>query len=145
MLGLDALEALFVVWAFVFQVCFTVHFALRRRLFESYTLRVGWIMYALSIPAVAISIVLLLGGASWSFWPGGFLFPVFAAYGYRVDYVKSIQWRRPLRPSVAIPYVLLYFGTTMFYWWPLGLLSRPLWYAFGVLFVIGTILNLTSH
>ena len=43
------------------------------------------------------------------------------------------------------PYVFLYLGTVMFYWWPLALLSRPLWFVFAVLFVIGTILNLTSH
>jgi hypothetical protein len=44
-----------------------------------------------------------------------------------------------------VPYVLLYLGTVMFYWWPLGLLSRPLWIAYAVLFVIGTGLNVTSH
>jgi hypothetical protein len=44
-----------------------------------------------------------------------------------------------------VPYVLLYLSTVMFYWWPVGLLSRPLWIAFAVLFVIGTVLNVTSH
>jgi hypothetical protein len=43
------------------------------------------------------------------------------------------------------PYVTLYLGTIMFYWWPLALLYRPLWFVFGALFVIGTILNITSH
>ena len=43
------------------------------------------------------------------------------------------------------PYVTLYLVTLMFYWWPLGLLGRPLWYAFGALFVMSTILNVTSH
>ena len=43
------------------------------------------------------------------------------------------------------PYVTLYLVTVMFYWWPLGLLSRPLWFVFAVLFVIGSILNITSH
>jgi hypothetical protein len=33
----------------------------------------------------------------------------------------------------------------MFYWWPLGLLSRGLWFAYAILFVIATILNLRSH
>ena len=145
MFHLDNLEILFVVWAFFFQIVHIVHFALRKRFFESYTIKIGWIVYALSIPAVVISIVLLLGGKTWSFWLGGFLFPVFAAYGYRVDYVKKIQWRNPLRLSIMFPYVFLYLGTVMFYWWPLALLSRPLWVVFAVLFVIGTILNVTSH
>ena len=145
MFHLDNLEILFVVWALFFQIVHIVHFALRKRFFESYTIKIGWIVYALSIPAVVISIVLLLGGKTWSFWLGGFLFLVFAAYGYRVDYVKKIQWRNPLRLSIMFPYVFLYLGTVMFYWWPLALLSRPLWVVFAVLFVIGTILNVTSH
>ena len=145
MSALDNLEILFVVWAFFFQIVHIVHFALRKRFFESYTIKIGWIVYALSIPAVVISIVLLLGGKSWSFWLGGFLFLVYAAYGYWVDYVKRIPWRNPLRLSIMSPYVFLYLSTVLFYWWPLGLLSRPLWFAFVILFVIGTILNVTSH
>jgi hypothetical protein len=145
MFGLDSLDILFVVWAFFFQVVLIVHFAVRKRFFESYALKFGWIVYALSIPAVVISVVLLLGGKTWSFWLGGFLFLIYAAYGYWIDYVKGTQWRNPIRPSILIPYVTLYLATVMFYWWPLGLLSRPLWYVFAVLFVIGTVLNISSH
>jgi len=145
MFDLDNLEILFVAWAFLLQIALIIHFALRKRFFESYTMKVGWIVYALSIPAVVISIVLLIGGKTWSFWLGGFLFLLFAVYGYRIDYVKKIQWRKPLILSIMFPYVFLYLGTVMFYWWPLGLLSRPLWSVFAVLFVIGTILNVTSH
>lgn len=142
---LDSLDILFVVWAFFFQLILIAHFAVRKRFFESYTVRFGWIVYALSLPAVAISLILLLRGKTWSFWLGGFLFLLYAAYGYWVDYIKRIPWRNPLRPSIMVPYVLLYLGTVMFYWWPLGMLSRPLWIAFAVLFVIGTFLNITSH
>lgn len=145
MTKLDNLDKLFVVWAFVFQVLLIVHFAIRKPFFESYTMKYGWIIYALCIPAVVISIVLLRGGKSWSFWLGGFLFLVFALFGYWVDYVAQIEFRSPLRPSVLIPYVVLYLATVMFYWWPLGLLSRPLWFAYAILFVIATILNITSH
>ena len=142
---LDNLDRLFVIWAFFFQIILIVNFALRKLFFESYTLRFGWLVYALSIPAAGISIILLLGGKSWSFWLGGFLFLIYAAFGYWIDYVKGLQWRNPLRVPVMVPYVLLYLGTVMFYWWPLGLLSRPSWIAFAILFVIGAILNITSH
>ncbi len=142
---LDNLDKLFVVWAFFFQIVLIVHFAIRKRFFESYTLKYGWIAYALCIPAVVISIILLRGGKSWSFWLGGFLFLLYAAFGYWIDYVMKIQWRNPLRITIMIPYVFLYLSTVMFYWWPLGILSRPLWFAFAILFVIGTILNITSH
>lgn len=142
---MDNLDKLFIVWAFFFQIALIVHFALRRRLFESYTLRYGWLVYALCIPAVIVSIVLLLGGKSWSFWLGGFLFILFATYGYWVDYVKQIPWRNPINYSIMFPYVLLYLSTVMFYWWPLGQFSRGLWFAYAILFVIASILNVTSH
>lgn len=145
MFGLDNLDTLFVIWAFFFQIVLIIHFALRKRFYESYTLQIGWLVYALSIPAAMISILLLLGGKSWSFWLGGFLFLVYAAYGYFIDYVRKIQWRKPLMWSLLLPYVFLYLATVMFYWWPLGLLDRTLWLVFGGLFVVGTALNMTSH
>jgi len=142
---MSSLDTLFVIWAFFFQIVLVVHFALRKRRFESYTVKYGWVVYALSIPAAVISIILLLGGKSWSFWLGGFLFLVYAAYGYWVDYVKSILWRKPLRLSILFPYVILYLATVMFYWWPVGLISRPLWVVAAALFAASTILNITSH
>ena len=145
MSDLDNLDKLYIVWAFTFQIVLIVHFALRKPFFDSYTAKYGWIVYALCIPAVIISLLLMRGGKSWSFWLGGFLFVLYAAYGIWIDYVLKIQFRNPLRLSVAIPYVLLYLSTVMFYWWPLGLISRPLWFAYAILFVIATILNITSH
>jgi hypothetical protein len=145
MTKLDNLDKLFIAWAFLLQILLIVHFAIRKPLFESYTVKYGWIIYALCIPAVVISIILLRGGKSWSFWLGGFLFLVFSIFGYWVDYVTQIQFRSPFRPSTALPYVFLYLATVMFYWWPLGLLGRPLWFIYGILFVIATVLNVASH
>ena len=145
MFGLDMLDTMFIIWAFFLQIVLIVHFALRKPFFETYTIKFGWIVYAMCFPAAVISIILLLGGKSWSFWLGGFLFLIYAAYGYWIDYVKGIEWRSPLRKDIMFPYVTLYLSTIMFYWWPLALLYRPLWFVFGALFVIGTILNITSH
>jgi len=145
MFGLDKRDTLFIVWAFFFQIVLIIHFAVRKQFFESYTVKFGWIVYALSIPAVVISVILLLSGKSWSFWLGGFLFLIYAAYGYYIDYIKQIPWRNPLVLSIMFPYVTLYLGTIMFYWWPLALISRPLWFVYAGLFIISTILNITSH
>lgn len=142
---LDNLDKLFIAWAFLFQIILIIHFALRKRFFESYTVKYGWIVYALCIPAVVISVILLLGGKSWSYWLGGFLFVLFAAFGYWVDYVAQIPFRNPLQLSVLVPYVFLYLATVMFYWWPLWPLSRPLWFVYTILYVIATILNIKSH
>jgi hypothetical protein len=142
---LDNLDKLFVFWAFLFQIVLIVHFALRKPFFESYTMKYGWIVYALCIPAVVISVILLQGGKSWTFWLGGFLFLIFAFFGYWVDYVQQIPWRNPLQFSILFPYVSLYLATVMFYWWPLRPLSHLLWFAYTIMYVIATILNITSH
>lgn len=143
--NMDQLDKLFVIWAFVLQLAFIVHFAVRKPLFESYTTKFGWMVYALCIPAALISIILWRGGKSWAFWLGGLLFVAFAAFGYWADYAAQISFRNPFRLSIGAPYVALYLATVMFYWWPMGSLSRQLWIAYGILFVIATILNITSH
>lgn len=143
--NMDRLDRLFVIWAFTFQIALIIHFAVRKPLMQTYTLKYGWIIYALCIPAVVISVILLQGGKPWSFWLGGFLFVLFAVFGYWVDYVAQIQFRSPLVPRILYPYATLYLVTVMFYWWPLGQLSRPLWIAYAGLFFISTFLNITSH
>jgi hypothetical protein len=144
MLDLDYLEFLFVVSAFLFQFILIVHFALRKWRFNI-AMRYGPIVYALSMPAVAVSILLLIGGKPWSLWLSGFLYLIWALYGYTVEYVRKIEWRNPIRWPIFGPYVFLYLSTIMFYWFPLGLVSKPLWYVYAVLFVASTLLNVTSH
>jgi hypothetical protein len=144
MSGLDGLEILFVIWAFLFQIILIIHFALRKWRFEL-AMRYGPLVYALGIPAAAISILLLIGGKPWFLWVGGFINLVWGLYGYWVEYVRKIQWRNPPRWGVFVPYIILYLATIMFYWWPLARISKPLWAAYTVLFVISTVLNATSH
>jgi len=122
----------------------SIHFGLRKWRFDL-AMRYGWIVYALSIPAAAVSVLLLLGGMAWSLWLGGFLYLIWATYGYSAEYVKRIEWRNPIRWPIFGPYVFLYLATVMFYWFPLALVSRPLWYAYAVLFIVSTILNVMSH
>ena len=144
MVGLDKLDSLFVIWAFVMQICLIVLFAIRKMNLDL-ILQYGWIFYLLSIPAVIVSIMMLRNGKDWSFWVGGFIFLAWAIFGYMVEYSFGIKWRNPVVWAVLIPYVVLYLGTIMFYWFPLGILSRPLWYTYAVLFALGTYLNITSH
>lgn len=144
MSDLDGLDVLFIIWAFLFQIILIIHFALRKWRFEA-AMRYGPLVYALGIPAAVISIILLLEGKDWTFWLGGFIYIVWGIFGYWVEYVKKIQWRNPPRWGVLVPYICLYLATIMFYWWPLALLSKPLWAVYAVLFVISTMLNATSH
>ena len=144
MSGLDNLEVVFVIWAFLFQLVLIVHFALRKWRFDI-VMRYGLIVYALGIPAAVISIILLAGGKPWYLWVGGFIYLVWGLYGYWVEYIRKIEWRNPPRWEILFPCIILYLATIMFYWWPLARVSKPLWYVYTVLFVISTILNLTSH
>jgi hypothetical protein len=141
----DKLDRLFLIWAFTLQVILIVHFAVRKPFFDSYTLKYGWIVYALCIPAAGISVILLRGGKTISFWLGGLLFIAFAAFGFWADYLAGITFRTERHLPVLIPYILLYLSTVMFYWWPVGMLSKALWVIYGILFLIATVLNITSH
>lgn len=145
MLGLDKYDSTFVIWAFVLQICLIVLFAIRKSNLEL-ILKYGWVFYLLCIPAVIVSVLMLRAGKDWSFWIGGFIFLVWAIFGLFVEYGLGLhQWRNPIIWSVLVPYVVLYLGTIMFYWFPVGILSRPLWYIYGVLFALGTYFNITSH
>jgi hypothetical protein len=141
---LDTLDRLFILAAFVFEGVLTVHFAVRRWRLAT-AIRYGPIVYLLSLPAFALSLAQMAAGKAWFFWLAGLLFLVWAAFGYIVEYVYRVEWRTPTRWSVLGPYVTLYLATTMFYWWPLARLDRRLWVAFAVLFVVATVLNISSH
>lgn len=142
--GIDSLDILFVECSFAFQMILIIHFALRKWRF-GVAMRYGWIVYALSFLAGAISLVLFWGGKPWALWLGGFIYLIWGVFGYFIEYIKKIEWRTPIHWPVFGPYVLLYLATVMFYWWPLALISKPLWYIYAVLLTVSTILNVTSH
>ncbi len=144
MFGIENTMNLFIGWAFFFQLVLILHFALRRWRFDL-AIRYGPLVYALGIPAAAISMVIMGAGEAWYFWIGGFLCLAWGIFGYEVEYVRKIQWRDPVRWQIFGPYITLYLATIMFYWWPLDRIGKPLWYAYAVLFIISTALNLASH
>ncbi len=141
---MDYLDVMFVVCAFLFQVLLIIHFALRKWRFDT-AMRFGPVVYKLSIPAFLVSILLISGGKPWSMWLSGLLYLAWAIFGYTVEYVYKIEWRNALRWPILIPYISLYLATVMFYWFPTGMLYKPLWYVYDVLFLISTYLNITSH
>jgi hypothetical protein len=144
MADLNRYDRLFAITAFGIQVVLLLYFALRTWRFDA-AMRVGWVVYVLGLPAAVVSVVLLVGGRPWYQALAGFLYAAWAIFGYVVDIAHPVAWRSPIVWPVFIPYVLLYMGCQMFYWWPLGLLGRPLWFAYGALFVASTILNISSH
>ena len=144
MMGLSLPEWGFVIFAFLMEILLIVHFALRRWRFEK-AMRMGWVYGVLGIPGVLLSIYLWLAGMAWYFVIAGFLTGAWALLGFYVDGVKGIEWRGPIYWPVFIPYILLYLGAQMFFWWDLLRIYKPLWYIYLVLYIISTLLNAISH
>lgn len=144
MAAFDTLDTLFVVFAFLLQLILIAHFALRRWAFDT-AMRYGSFVYWLGAPALALSLAQMVAGKPWPLWAAGVLCAVWAVFGYYVEYARGIDWRSGGHAGVFATYVILYLATVMFYWWPLAQLYRPLWWAYAVLFVIATILNVASH
>jgi hypothetical protein len=142
--SLDRLERLFALTSFGIQIVLLLYFGLRKWSFET-AMRVGWIVYALAIPAVIVSVLLLRGGKPWSLWLSGFIFSGWAAYGFYIDIVRAFPWRHPIVWPVFFPYVFLYTTSQLFYWFSLGGLRRELWFIYAGLFVLSTFFNVTSH
>ncbi len=134
----------FIAAALGIQAVLAIFFALRKWDFPFAT-QVGWIVYALAVPAVALSVALVRRREPWYLVPAGFLYGVWAAFGCTVDIVHRVEWRSPILASVFVPYVTLYIAAQMFYWWPLLKIHRPSWFVFAVLYAVSTFLNMSSH
>jgi hypothetical protein len=138
------IDRLYVVTAFTIQLALVAHFALRTWAFDS-AVQVGWVVYALAIPVLVVSTVLLRAGQPWYEWAAGYVYALWAAFGYLVDYASPVEWRSPIVWPVFLPYVGMYLAAQMLYWWPLARFDRRLWVAYAALFAISTGLNLASH
>jgi hypothetical protein len=142
--GIDNLEKLYVLNAFIFQLILIIHFAFRKWRFDL-AMRYGPFVYVLGVLAAAVSTLMLLGGKSWFLWIGGYINLAWGIYGYWIEYEQKIEWRNPISWPIFGSYIFLYLSTAMFYWWPLALIYKPLWYIYAVLFITSTFLNLSSH
>ncbi len=137
-------ERMFIAASVTIQIALVLFFAMRKWAFAM-AMQTGWVVYALAIPAVVVSIVLLKERKAWYLWMAGFLFALWSVFGIVVDIVIPVAWRSPILLSIFIPYVLLYTVSQMFYWWPLLRLHRPSWFIWGALYGVSTFLNVTSH
>ena len=140
----DSSDRLFVFISFFIQIALIIFFAARKWQFDI-AIQFGWIVYAFAVVTTAISLVLLFRGKSWYFWLPGFLYAAWAIFGYIVDIARPVEWRSPIYLPVFIPYLVLYFSSLMFYWWPLARIQRQYWFIYAVLYVISTVLNVSSH
>jgi hypothetical protein len=160
----------FAVFGIGSQVVLVAYFA-ARRWSPRIGRRFGWLAYAFAGLGLPLGVWLLFSGQSWRLYVGPILLALWATLGAVVDLWRRVEWRptlsarpgddlrtrtavdlrrgvgqrTPIRWSVFIPYVALYFWAQMFLWWPLWHVNRAAWALFLVLFVANTALNLPGH
>jgi hypothetical protein len=144
MSGLDRSDRLFLAASLGIQAVLVVYFAMRKWQVAA-AMPVGWIVYALAVPAVVVSLVLIRAGKAWYFASAGFLYALWAAFGTVVDIVHPVAWRSPILWPIFLPYVLTYTASMMFYWWPLLRIHRLSWFIYAALYALSTFLNVSSH
>ena len=140
----DFLNVFYVVFGFAAQILLIANFALRNwkpELERTY----GWIIYALGVPSLILGLLILAAGRPWYFVAAPLLFSIWAAFGYRVDIWRPIPWRTPPRRSIFGPYVALFVGSLLLFWFSMWYLGTAYWIAFGLMYAGHTLLNIYSH
>jgi hypothetical protein len=79
----------------------------------------------LAIPASAALVGFARAGNPW--WIGPAVFDAFVILMLVVDYLRPVEWRHPARPTILIPYLLLFFGSILLMGIPMYTINRTLW------------------
>jgi len=64
-------------------------------------------------------------GSPW--WLGPAVFDLFVALMLVVDYLWPVEFRRPAKPAILVPYLLLFFGSILVMGISMFELNRGLW------------------
>jgi hypothetical protein len=135
----------FAAYGLAMQAALVAFFA-TYRWHPSLSSRVGAAVYAFGALGILVGGWLALAGSGWRLALGPAITAAWAVFGAAVDLWRPRPWRGPpVIWPVLVPYVVLYFFSQMFMWWPLWNLARPAWAAFLVLFVVNTALNIRGH
>jgi len=87
----------------------------------------GRVIMALTIPALAAMIAFVRAGAGWRHWIGPAVFLAFVGMMIAVEYVWQFEFRSPMRYSILVPYLVLFFGAILLMGLPMFRMNRPLW------------------
>ncbi len=87
----------------------------------------GRVIIASSIPTMAALFAFVRAGASWLHRTGAIAFLAFVAYMITVDYAWPVEFRSPPRPSILIPFLVLFFGAIFLMGVPMFGINRTLW------------------
>lgn len=87
----------------------------------------GQVMIALAVPAAIALLAFVRARAGWRDWIGPAVYLAFVALEVVVDYVWPVEFRSPMRYSILVPYLLLFFGAILLMGLPMFRLNRRLW------------------
>jgi hypothetical protein len=73
----------------------------------------GYVMFALAIPATLALVAFWRAKAGWLYWAGPAIYLAFVALMVAVEYLWPVEFRSPARPGILIPYLLLFFGAIL--------------------------------
>jgi len=82
---------------------------------------------ALSIPTMAALFAFVRAGVNWLHRIGAIVFLAFVAFMITVDYAWPVEFRSPVRPSILVPYLALFFGSIFLMGFPMFRMNRMLW------------------
>jgi phosphatidylserine synthase len=87
----------------------------------------GYAIIGLAVPSSAALVALVGARAGWQQWIGLVVFLVFVVLMILVDYVYPVEFRFPMRASILVPYLMLFFGSILLMGLPMFDLNRTLW------------------
>ena len=87
----------------------------------------GRIIMILAIPAMAALFAFVHAGTGWLHRIGPIVFLAFVAFMTTVDYACPVEFRSPMRASILIPYLVLFFGAIFMMGFPMFRMNRTLW------------------
>jgi hypothetical protein len=87
----------------------------------------GHVMIALAAPAAVALVAFVRARAGWRLWIGPAVYLASVAFQVVVDYVWPVEFRSPVRYSILVPYLLLFFGAILLMGLPMFRLNRRLW------------------
>ncbi len=89
--------------------------------------RIGYAIALMAIPTAVALTSFIQTGAHGIYLAGPITFLVFIVLMIGVDYVWKIEFRSPMRASIAVPYLVLFFGSIVLMGLPMFSLNRTLW------------------
>ncbi len=87
----------------------------------------GYVILALGIPAATALAAFVRARVGWLQWAGLAVFLAFLALMSVADYARPVEFRSPPRPSILVPYLVLFFGAILLMGLPMFRLDRTLW------------------